>query len=253
MKALFGKLLGRTHKTSLAPKDSRPASDSPATIEDGSDNAMRRQLVLVLLRDMIRRHGIPPQWIELQMLVVSSTTRGNGLYVRLVLKQWDARLMQYAQAFQNELLADIKRFEPLANQWLHGISWQLEMGASCPHTTLPDKSFWITPATADKPAEPLAPSPEPASVAPTVAASVAPSVPAFKPAAVARPAHTRALTFAAPEESSPLLQSSSQDNDDAMQDLERLFLIRDQEINQAQAASGRAPVVYEKTQPSPLR
>ncbi|MEO7400634.1 MAG: hypothetical protein ABIV07_07675 [Polaromonas sp.] len=146
MNALFRRLLGRAAPTKLARKEAGPAADSPVTIEDGSDNAMRRQLILVLLRDVIRRHGIAPQWIELQMLVVSSASRGSGLYVRLVLKQWDARLLNYAQAFQNELLTDIARFEPRASEWLHGISWQLEMTESCPYTTLPDKAFWQEPA-----------------------------------------------------------------------------------------------------------
>ncbi|UUZ64147.1 hypothetical protein LP417_02475 [Polaromonas sp. P1-6] len=120
--------------------------DNPATIEDGSDNAMRRQLVQVLMRDVLRKHGIPSQWIECQMLVVSSRSRGPGLYARLVIKHWDERLMTYAFAFQRELLTDIARFEPKASVWLHGISWQLEMDDTYPYTTLPDKAFWQEPA-----------------------------------------------------------------------------------------------------------
>ena len=140
------------------PTSSAPAStllpanhDNPATIEDGSDNAMRRQLVQVLMRDVLRKHGIPPQWIECQMLVVSSRSRGPGLYARLVIKHWDERLMTYVFAFQRELLADIARFEPKASVWLHGISWQLEMDDTYPYTTLPDKAFWQEPAK--KPAQ----------------------------------------------------------------------------------------------------
>lgn len=184
--------------------------DAPPTIQDGSENAIRRQLVQVLLRDVLRRHGIPPDWMELQMLVVSSESRGTGLYVRLLIKQWDARLMTYAYALQNALLAEIARFEPRASDWLHGISWQLEMGDTCPYPTLPDKSFWLEPA---QPAIPVA-------------------APVTKVAEVAKPTSTVA-------------------EDDARQDLERLFQIRDQEIGK-QADGDHAPVGYEKTQPSPL-
>ena len=151
MNTLFRRLLGKTPKTRPTSNEAGPATDSPVTIEDGSDNAMRRQLILVLLRDVIRRHGMAPQLIELQMMVVSSTSRGTGLYVRLVLRQWDARLLNHAQAFQNELLADIARFEPKAGEWLHGISWQFEMTDSCPYTTLPDKAFWQQPAKRETP------------------------------------------------------------------------------------------------------
>ncbi|HEY3049785.1 MAG TPA: hypothetical protein VGJ72_20255 [Polaromonas sp.] len=139
IRLLFGSPTPAAPASTLLPAS---RDDSPATIEDGSDNAMRRQLVQVLMRDVLRRHGIPSQWIECQMLVVSSRSRGPGLYVRLVIKHWDERLMTYAFAFQNVLLADIGRFEPNASAWLHGISWQLEVHDTCPHTILPDKAFW---------------------------------------------------------------------------------------------------------------
>lgn len=121
-------------------------SDNPATIEDNSDNAMRRQLVQLLMRNVLRRHAIPPQWLECQMLVVSSRSRGTGLYARLTIKHWDERLMNHAQAFQRALQTDIAHFDPKASNWLHGISWALDMGDSCPYTSLPDKAFWLAPA-----------------------------------------------------------------------------------------------------------
>ncbi|MFZ2296166.1 MAG: hypothetical protein WAW46_14160 [Polaromonas sp.] len=210
MNKLISRFFRGPQQAETAPKATTSNRDNPATIEDGSDNGVRRQLVQVLLRDVIRRHGIPAHWIELQMLVVNSASRGAGLYVRLLVKQWDARLMNHAQAFQNALLADIARFEPNASQWLHGISWQLEMADTCPYTTLPDKSFWSEPAK---------------QAAPAVQA-----IPASPPAAV------------------PMAESTPES--EAREDLERLFLIRDQEINRA--ADGYAPVGYEKTQPSPL-
>ena len=152
MKNLMRSLFGTRAKTGKNATEksgfpaSRAAIDNPATIEDGSDNAMRRQLVSVLVRDALRRHGIPATLVECQLLVVSSRSRGPGMYVRLVLKQWDERLVRYAFAFQKALKADILRFEPKANEWLHGVSWQFEFGESCPYPELPDKSFWQTPA-----------------------------------------------------------------------------------------------------------
>ena len=116
--------------------------DNPATIQDDSENGVRRQLVQVLIRDLLRRHGIPPQWIDCQMMVVSSRTRGPGMHLRLVVRHWDERLMNHASAFQKEVLSDLKQFEPQAATWLHGVSWQLEVDDSCPYTKLPGKSFW---------------------------------------------------------------------------------------------------------------
>ena len=186
--------------------------DNPATIEEGSENGTRRQLVQVLLRDVLRRSGIPADWVECQMLLVSSRTRGHGMYVRLVLKHWDHRMMNYTMAFQNALVADIERFEPKAREWLHGISWQLEVGNSCPYTELPEKSFWLQS---------------------TPAAAMGPALAEY---------HEQTVGFERPK---------AVDDNDPSADLERLFAIRDRELDR-QAAQGLTPVGYEKTQPSPL-
>ncbi|MHB1198947.1 MAG: hypothetical protein ACYCZ6_05200 [Polaromonas sp.] len=134
---------------------SKLRAEEPSTIVDGSPNALRRQLVQVLVRDTLRRHGIPPHWLDCQMLLVSSRSRGEGMYVRLVMKHWDPRLLTYAVAFQKSLMLDITRFEPRAAQWLFGISWQLEVGDTCPYPELPDRSVWTEPvknpvATSDR-------------------------------------------------------------------------------------------------------
>lgn len=221
MKTFLRNLFGNAPGFLPAGKQlSAPSRDNPATIEDGSENATRRQLIPVLLRDVLRRSGIPPAWIECQMLLVSSRTRGHGMYVRLVLKHWDHRMLNYTVAFQNALLAEIERFEPKAGEWLHGISWQLEVGNSCPYIELPEKSYW---------------------------SHSAPAV-VIGPATAAYPEHTTAPRVADIARSE---RTKTVDDNDPTADLERLFAIRDRELDR-QAAEGLTPVGYEKTQPSPL-
>jgi len=141
LKRLFG-LNGHAPAT---PTSTRPPHEGPSTIEDGSANALRRQLIQVLLQDSMRRHGIPAGWLDCQMLLVSSRSRGEGMYLRLIIKHWDIRLLTYALAFQKSLMVDITRFEPHADQWLYGISWQIDCGDSCPYTSLPDRHVWESP------------------------------------------------------------------------------------------------------------
>ncbi len=209
MKKMMRKLFGTPPQAGAGKNASTSGRDNPLTIEDGSDNATHRQLVQMLLRDMLQRHGIPLHWVECQVLLAARRSRGPGMYVRLVVKHWDDRLMTYAFAFQNTLLADIARFEPQASDWLHGISWQLEVAGTCPHLSLPDKSFWLEPVEQASPV-----------------ASATPVTPVTQSAQPAK-------------------------ESDARQDLERLFVERDQEIGK-QAADGNAPVGYEKTWPAPL-
>lgn len=148
LRKLFARLSGED-RSRVVPKN---AKENPATIQEGSENGVRRHLVQLLLRDLLRRHGIPAPWIDCQMMVVSSRTRGSGMYVRLVVQHWDERLMNYAFAFQKELIAEIRLFEPQSATWLHGISWQLEVEGRCPYTTVPGKSFWLE--TKQKPEQP---------------------------------------------------------------------------------------------------
>lgn len=213
MLRFFAQLSGEG-KPTAAPSAPR---DNPVTIQQGSENDMRRQLVQVLVRDLLRRHGIPPEWIDCQMMIVSSRTRGSGMYLRLVVQHWDERLMNYASAFQKELFADLKQFEPQSASWLHGISWQLEVDGSCPYTTLPGRSFWLAPQ-----------------------AEAAPAIPAIAPLPAPVPK---------PEQTGP--QAEHQAEPVNTDELERLFAIRDRELSE-QADHSLVAAGYEKTQPAPL-
>lgn len=158
---LFGVKNQPTRTAASAIPPSPPESEGSVPGDESSVNAVRQQLIQVLLRDTARRAGIPPQWLDCQMLM-TSTRQGAGMFVRIIMKHWDQRLLTYAAAFQKALLADIMRFEPHANQWLLGISWQLDGGDSCPHQELPHPSFWMQsnaqrPAAAATPAQAQSP------------------------------------------------------------------------------------------------
>jgi hypothetical protein len=214
---LFGTRMEAPQAAASTPRENR---DSPATIEDGSENATRRQLVQVLLRDVLRKSGIPAEWIDCQMLMISSRTRGQGMYVRLIVKHWDERLMNYLFAFQKTLMADIAQFEPNAADWLHGISWQLDVDDECPYAALPEKSFWVDPVE---------------QVAPSMAEVLAEPIPEV---------------LADPDK--PAFKTTRDDEEtNRARDLELLFAIRDQELDR-EAADGSTAVGYEKTQPSAL-
>lgn len=260
MKKLITTLLGGSRHGATAKSTSSSNRDNPLTIEDGSDNATRRQLVQVLLRDALRKYGIPPRWIDCQMLLVNSRSRGQGMYVRLVVREWDDRLMDYAFAFQNALMVEITRFEPLAAQWLHGISWQLDLADTCPYRSMPDKSYWADPVVKPTPRpappragqppqpliQPLSASGVPlsAAVAAAAAAPILASLAQAPQAEQAAAAATAAATAAA-------ARAPTGVDSDAMKDLERLFRIRDQELG-VRVEAHAAPVGYEATRPSPL-
>lgn len=152
MRQAINKMLGlmtAATKGAGGERVSKTAADDSrtphASIEDNSDNGIRRQLVQVVLRDCLRRHGIPARWMGCQMMVAESRSLGPGLYVRLVLRHWDERLLRYAFAFETQLRDAISQFEPQAGTWLHGISWELDLHSSCPYPDMPDPASWLPP------------------------------------------------------------------------------------------------------------
>jgi hypothetical protein len=209
MNDFFNKLFGK-HPPEKPPQ--KP--ENLVTPQDETEHVAHYKLVQMVLRLLLRKHGIPGHWIELQELTVPGKVRGLAMHVRLVLKYWDPNLMNHLQAFQNQFLADIKRYEPKCKDWLYGMSWQLETGSSCPNPTLPDKPFWTVPGR-----------PAPMPDASTAAAA---PVAADAAAAAAAPAHVPP----APVDHSKL---------------ERLFADRDQEIKK-NAESGDGPE-FQDTQP----
>ena len=220
MKKLSGWFGGRL----FAPRNSLLASSripQSSMLDDGSETATRGQLVQVLLRDLVRKSGMPPGWVQCQIQVMNSRSRGQGIYVRLVVKHWDERLMKYAFAFQKALLTDIVQFEPKAASWLQGIAWQLEVAGSCPLTELPGPQFWQAPVVSTTATKPIVP------------------VDAFDIIPMPANAVISAVEVPAPP-------------DDPAQDLERLFAIRDKELADM-SSDNLMPAGYENTQPAPFQ
>ena len=270
MNGFFSNLFGRT-KTQ---PDSFPSSRShQSSIQDESENATKAQLVQVTMRDVLRKSGIPPGWIECQIYANSSRSRGHGLYLRLVIRHWDDRLMQYTFAFQNELRAAIVQFEPKAEIWLQGISWQLDVLSTCPYPALPHRDTWLeapvsflnsaqgTPPTnvaVPVVAPVIRPAVEPvlapvfSQLMPTAMSAVAIAAVVSEPVIEAMASAQSSQALEASKPNTPLFELDLTAKDlDAVQDLERLFAIRDNELANL-AANDLLPAGYENTEPAPL-
>lgn len=118
-----------------------PASQMPAT----SQSATRRELLRVVLRDTLVKHGIPSSWVQPEMLVSTGGGREPGMHMRLLIKHWDPRLLAHGVAFERSFTHRVELFDPLSPHWLTGVSWQfaLDDAAACPE--MPDPATWTAP------------------------------------------------------------------------------------------------------------
>jgi hypothetical protein len=153
---LIARLFGRTKQSASAVPVSRMQSqmNSANTSQHGTATGTTpRELLRVVLRDTMGRHGIPAGWIAGEVLNTTSRTNERGLHWRLVVKHWDPRLVTCSIAFQQALIKRLTSFDPLASSWLTGISWQfaLDDESQCP--PMPHPGAWTQmPAEDEQPA-----------------------------------------------------------------------------------------------------
>lgn len=147
------------------PQPAAPRALAPvATERDGT----RRELLSMAVRDTLRKHGIPVEWITAETSPVVTARRERGIHLRLVLRQWQPALPGYAVAIQQAVTARLARLDPLSCDWLAGVSWKFEPAdaALCP--ALPDPGYWRAAAPAR-----LAAAAKPERTAPAAAAAKA--------------------------------------------------------------------------------
>jgi hypothetical protein len=133
------------------PSPSRSAAAAPAK-SVSSPNPLRREIVNVALRSTLNKHGVPSNWVAID--IQSSVSAGGeaSSYVRLLLKHWDPRLMQYTVALQNSLLKSICLLDATAKSWLRSISWQIAVPDESICPAMPTPATWTMKAAAPAPA-----------------------------------------------------------------------------------------------------
>ena len=131
---LIARLLGRS-------KAHPPRRNLSVPVQADRD-ATRRELVAMAVNDTLRKHGIPPSWITAEGSPATTLRKQRGLHLRLVVREWQPRLLDHGVALQKSVRARIMRLDPLSSEWLTGISWKLEPvdEAVCP--ALPDPGYW---------------------------------------------------------------------------------------------------------------
>jgi hypothetical protein len=100
------KIFGEDKDGEAGPRSSLGASqfhESETTADEdaAARNAPRRELVQVILRDTMRKHGIPSDWIECRILSTVTRSGRPGMHVNFVVRQAHDRLLGYVFAFQD--------------------------------------------------------------------------------------------------------------------------------------------------------
>jgi hypothetical protein len=150
--------MGLLNKIFKGPDKAGPDSVPPTGTrfeesDDHDDDALeretsRRELVKLVLRESMRRHAVPSDWIDCRMLPVVTSKRKTGVHVQLIVKQGQASLLGYIPAFQSSLMAEVEKYDPRAWDWLLSISWQFDGITAMTGGQLPGAGGWAKPGAA---------------------------------------------------------------------------------------------------------
>lgn len=149
---LIKKLLGGKNPADTRPNASTQFAQSESELPDRdpaekarSRNANHRDLVRVVLRETMRRHGIPSDWMDCRTLSVMprSGKVGAGMHVQFLVHKADQQLLPYVHAFQESFWNEILKMDPTARDWLLSVGWEfygkaVQEGFS----PLPDPTAW---------------------------------------------------------------------------------------------------------------
>jgi hypothetical protein len=215
---LIGRIFGgkeREHAAGSHTTQFHESEPDSSSDRGESRNAPRRELVQVILRDTMRKHGIPSDWIECRILSTVNRTGRHGLHVNFVVKQAHDRLLAYVFAFQDSFERELARFEPRASDWLMSLGWEFRGFNSA---EMPDPRTWAQSAPA-----PLA------------------AMPGLNP---------KDSDFPVTEDPRHLESEPPKTDDDVQRDLEALFAIRDAALAETARRKTEGPDTQAEFQPT---
>jgi hypothetical protein len=126
-------------------KSKGDASDtviSTRTLSAVAPSAAQRDIVRVALHTLLKRHGIPPNWLAAELLPIASPQEPDAWIIQVAVLQWHTGFGQYLVALQKELLDSLKRIEQGPHHTHYSVHWVYAPECGCPYTALPSAAFW---------------------------------------------------------------------------------------------------------------
>lgn len=116
--------------------------ESAVSVNTRQHSDIQRELVRVVLKDLLRQNGIPAAWIDCEVSAGSANARGSDVVVTLIVCKWHELLPRYLPLVQRNLVAGLDRFEPSIDHSNYTMHWAFAQDCGYPHTDMPSSAIW---------------------------------------------------------------------------------------------------------------
>lgn len=140
MKKLFVKGGGESRpigSTQFANSEPRSAEERAK-----SRSTARRDLVRLVLRETMGRHGIPSDWLDFRALSALTRDQKPGMHVQFLVRKADQQLLPYVHAFQESFREQLQRMDPTARDWLFSLGWEFYGEGAQAFSPMPAPGSW---------------------------------------------------------------------------------------------------------------
>ncbi|KQT13848.1 hypothetical protein [Ramlibacter sp. Leaf400] len=84
-----------------------------------------KEIVWLSLRDTLARARVPADWVGFELLPAAGRGGPRQLHVRLVLLQWDGRLVHSLTELERGFVRRMRLLDATSAQWVRDVSWRL--------------------------------------------------------------------------------------------------------------------------------
>lgn len=143
---LFEKFRSARHATHSPQVESPPTAATNSL--QATPSQAYRDLVRMVLRDILRQQGIPLDWVGCEVSVRNPDSVAPLFQVNFVVHVWHEGLLRYAPLLQQKVQQSLQHFAPQQNHAHHVMAWVISPQVNCPHENIPGPAYWRVSASA---------------------------------------------------------------------------------------------------------
>ena len=132
----------------MSPQYPAPSSRPSSVLPSEAEQELKRELLRVVLAKTLKKNGIPPQWISVEVNAMTQPSGEVWIEISFSLQVDEPRFLTYISSFQAEFERRLLEIAPDARQWLSRIAWTVTPDPIY-EAAMPSPGYWEN-VTADR-------------------------------------------------------------------------------------------------------